>query len=199
MPVIRGVNRLQCGLEPLRAEVTQGAAALERGDVQGHFGRQKVRVADPAAEGAKQTAPGRRNEGGIVEDGLWRPAAQGIRTLAPQKTSAYKWGRPPTQGPLSRRFLTKRPASGAHTPADIPPWHEEKPDKSTGAANPSRRTFLRRSIPLVPATLAAASGAGAVAVASSAANHLPEVPGPRVDPQLGAAASYTPSFFSADE
>ena len=77
--------------------------------------------------------------------------------------------------------------------------HEEKPDKSTGAANPSRRTFLRRSIPLVPATLAAASGAGAVAVASSAANHLPEVPGPRVDPQLGAAASYTPSFFSADE
>ena len=111
---------------------------------------------------------------------LWRAYTRRYPTLA--------------TGPARPHTMAPR-VSLRHSPsATMKSSHEETPDKSTGAANPSRRTFLRRSIPLVPATLAAASGAGAVAVASSAANHLPEVPGPRVDPQLGAAASYTPAF-----
>ncbi|WP_412556711.1 gluconate 2-dehydrogenase subunit 3 family protein [Xylophilus sp. GOD-11R] len=65
-------------------------------------------------------------------------------------------------------------------------------------SNPDRRSFFRRSIPLVPATLIGASGA-AVLADQAASAFLPATPGPAVDIRAENATTYSPTFFNADE
>lgn len=62
--------------------------------------------------------------------------------------------------------------------------------------SPGRRSFFRRSLPLIPAATLAAAAGGATVVAR---DHLPAVSGPPVDTTLGNSSKYHPSFFNADE
>jgi len=64
--------------------------------------------------------------------------------------------------------------------------------------NPSRRTFFKRSLPIIPVAAVAAAG-GAATLATTGSHHLPVVSGPAVDTALASAARYQPSYFSADE
>ena len=63
--------------------------------------------------------------------------------------------------------------------------------------NPERRSFFRRSLPIIPVAAVAAAGGAATLVVSK--DHLPAVPGKAVDTALARAKDYQPTFFSADE
>lgn len=64
--------------------------------------------------------------------------------------------------------------------------------------NPSRRTFFKRSLPIIPVAAVAAAG-GAATLATTGSHHLPVVSGPAVDTALADAPKYQPSYFSPDE
>ncbi len=71
-------------------------------------------------------------------------------------------------------------------------------NNSKSLGSPQRRAFFMKSLPIIPVAAVAAAGGAATLVASQP-NHLPPVPGTPVNTALAEAASYQPSYFSAEE